>query len=85
MSEAVNAAEQYLSARRSTSVDELLDFLRIPSISSLPEHETTSGEQPGGQPSVYGAQGWSTSRYFPRAATRWSTGIGCMPRADQPC
>jgi acetylornithine deacetylase/succinyl-diaminopimelate desuccinylase-like protein len=43
MSEPAKAAEEYLSARRSTSVDELVDFLRIPSISSLPEHEDDVG------------------------------------------
>jgi len=35
----MNAAVEYLSGRRSTSVDELLEFLSIPSVSSLPEHE----------------------------------------------
>jgi acetylornithine deacetylase/succinyl-diaminopimelate desuccinylase-like protein len=52
MSEAVNVAEEYLSARRSTSVDELLDFLRIPSISSVPEHEDD----------VRRAAGWAAER-----------------------
>lgn len=40
MGNSVSAAAEYLSARRSTSLEELLEFLRIPSISSLPEHET---------------------------------------------
>lgn len=52
MSEVVNAAEEYLSARRSTSVDELLAFLRIPSISPLPEHEDD----------VRRAAGWAAER-----------------------
>ncbi len=36
----MSAAAEYLSARRSTSLEELLEFLCIPSISSLTEHET---------------------------------------------
>jgi acetylornithine deacetylase/succinyl-diaminopimelate desuccinylase-like protein len=52
MSEALKAAEEYLSARRSTSVDELVDFLRIPSISPLPEHEDDVGR----------AAGWAAER-----------------------
>lgn len=35
----MKAAVEYLSARRSASLDELLEFLSIPSVSSLPEHE----------------------------------------------
>ena len=53
MSEAVtDAARAYLSARRSVSVDELRDFLSIPSISSLLEHEDD----------VRHAAGWAAER-----------------------
>ena len=53
MSEAVtDAARAYLSARRSVSVDELRDFLSIPSISSLLGHEDD----------VRHAAGWAAER-----------------------
>ena len=79
LSPAVEFARQ--NSRR--FLDELLDMLRIPSISTLPEHKADIERAARFVAEDLKRTGLENVEITPRMATRWSTPTGFTPKASR--
>ena len=79
------ATDAFVKANQDRFLEELKEFLRIPSISTLPEHRGDIDRAAQFVADELKARASRTSRSSRPAGTRWSTPTGCTRPASRPC
>ena len=79
------ATDSFVQQNRDRLLAELKEFIRIPSISTLPENSPISNGLPASSPAVCAPPGWRTWRSSPPPAIPWCMPIGCTRPASPRC